>query len=222
MLEPGLATFDGEYASVRGAINVPKGIQQPRIPIIVGGNGARVTAGYADPLRRRAELRVPARRRDRAAHRGRSALAARRKVAIRPHLRFSLYTRDEELRERGQARVDVLAGLAAIGLDRLVCFPTRWSPTLEAQAAFAEDCRAAGLTLGELNRGPVRRASQPARGIRPRRRSGAYRNQARPTSSSSGTGPYWRESIGSPKPAAAVTSGAASLTSQASSSASSR
>jgi len=43
--------------------------------------------------------------------------------------------------------VDVLAGLAATGLDRLVCFPTRWSPTLEAQAAFAEDCRAAGLTL---------------------------------------------------------------------------
>ena len=30
---------------VRGAINVPKGIQEPRIPIIVGGNGARVTAG---------------------------------------------------------------------------------------------------------------------------------------------------------------------------------
>ena len=62
-------------------------------------------------------------------------------------LRFSLYARDEELREAGQARVDVLAGLAATGLDRLVCFPTRWSPTLEAQAAFAEDCRAAGLTL---------------------------------------------------------------------------
>ena len=62
-------------------------------------------------------------------------------------LRFSLYTRDEEVRDAGQERVDVLAGFAAIGLDRIVCFPTRWSPTLEAQAAFAEDCRAAGLTL---------------------------------------------------------------------------
>jgi hypothetical protein len=34
-----------------------------------------------------------------------------------------------------------------IGLDRLVAFPTRWSPTLEAQTAFAEDCRAAGIGL---------------------------------------------------------------------------
>jgi hypothetical protein len=52
------------------------------------------------------------------------------------------------MRDAGQERVDTLAGFAAVGLDRLVCFPTRWSPTLEAQASFAEDCRAAGLTLG--------------------------------------------------------------------------
>ena len=32
---------------MRGAINEPKGLQQPRIPIIVGGNGPKVTAGYA-------------------------------------------------------------------------------------------------------------------------------------------------------------------------------
>ena len=41
---------------------------------------------------------------------------------------------------------------------------------------------------------------------------GAYRNQARPTSRSSGTGPYRRESIGSPNPAAAVSAAVASLT----------
>ena len=34
-------------------------------------------------------------------------------------------------------------------------FPTRWSPTLEAQAAFAEDCRAAGSDA--RTRGPSRR-----------------------------------------------------------------
>ncbi|MEP6639387.1 MAG: hypothetical protein ABJC39_08565, partial [Chloroflexota bacterium] len=62
-------------------------------------------------------------------------------------LRFSLYTRDEGMRDAGQTRVDALAAFAEVGLDRIVCFPTRWSPTLEAQAAFAEDCRAAGLTL---------------------------------------------------------------------------
>ena len=47
MLAPGRASYDGQYAHVRRAINVPKGIQQPQIPIIVGGNGERVTAGYA-------------------------------------------------------------------------------------------------------------------------------------------------------------------------------
>ena len=62
-------------------------------------------------------------------------------------LRFSLYERDELMRDAGQGRVDRLARIAEIGLDRLVAFPTRWSPTLEAQAAFAEDCRAAGISL---------------------------------------------------------------------------
>ena len=62
-------------------------------------------------------------------------------------LRFSLYERDELMRDAGQARVDRLARMAEIGLDRIVCFPTRWSPTLDAQAAFADDCRAAGSDL---------------------------------------------------------------------------
>jgi hypothetical protein len=62
-------------------------------------------------------------------------------------LRFSLYERDELMRDAGRARVDRLAKMAEIGLDRLVAFPTRWSPTLEAQAAFADDCRAAGMDL---------------------------------------------------------------------------
>jgi alkanesulfonate monooxygenase SsuD/methylene tetrahydromethanopterin reductase-like flavin-dependent oxidoreductase (luciferase family) len=62
-------------------------------------------------------------------------------------LRFSLYERDELMRDAGQRRVDRLGRMAEIGLDRLVAFPTRWSPTLEAQAAFADDCRAAGIAL---------------------------------------------------------------------------
>src|SRR4029077_2552662 len=33
------ATFDGQYAHVKDAINLPKGLQQPRVPIMVGGNG---------------------------------------------------------------------------------------------------------------------------------------------------------------------------------------
>jgi F420-dependent oxidoreductase-like protein len=46
------ATFEGKYYQVRGAINEPKGVQKPHIPIWVGGGGERVTlklvAKYAD------------------------------------------------------------------------------------------------------------------------------------------------------------------------------
>jgi hypothetical protein len=41
----------------------------------------------------------------------------------------------------------IIAAFAAIGLDRLICFPTKRQPTLEAQARFAEDCLAAGVQL---------------------------------------------------------------------------
>jgi hypothetical protein len=43
--------------------------------------------------------------------------------------------------------VDFIGRCAALGLDRLVAFPTVVSPTRETQAAFAADCRAAGVKL---------------------------------------------------------------------------
>lgn len=46
------ATFEGTYYQVRGAINQPKGVQKPHIPILIGGGGERVTlklvAQYGD------------------------------------------------------------------------------------------------------------------------------------------------------------------------------
>ncbi|QBD80275.1 LLM class F420-dependent oxidoreductase [Ktedonosporobacter rubrisoli] len=46
------ATFEGEYYQVRGAINQPKGVQQPHIPLLIGGGGEQVTlkmvAQYGD------------------------------------------------------------------------------------------------------------------------------------------------------------------------------
>jgi F420-dependent oxidoreductase-like protein len=146
MLEPGRSTYEGRHAHVRGAINEPQGLQRPRIPIIVGGNGRRRTAGYAiryadelnfvfiepdDIVSRISDVR------ERCEAEGRDPAT----------LRFSLYERDERMRDAGQARVDRLARMAEIGLDRLVAFPTRWSPTREAQVAFAADCLAAGISL---------------------------------------------------------------------------
>jgi len=54
MLAPGRATYEGDRAHVRDAIHEPKGLQEPRIPIVVGGNGPKVTwrlaARFADEL----------------------------------------------------------------------------------------------------------------------------------------------------------------------------
>src|SRR5215469_14410938 len=46
------AHFEGTYYQVRGAINQPKGVQKPHIPLLIGGDGEKVTlklvAQYAD------------------------------------------------------------------------------------------------------------------------------------------------------------------------------
>jgi F420-dependent oxidoreductase-like protein len=46
------ATFEGEYYQIRGAINQPKGVQKPHIPLLIAGDGEQVTlklvAQYAD------------------------------------------------------------------------------------------------------------------------------------------------------------------------------
>jgi F420-dependent oxidoreductase-like protein len=46
------AVFEGKYFQVRGAINQPKGVQKPHIPLLIGGSGEKVTlklvAQYAD------------------------------------------------------------------------------------------------------------------------------------------------------------------------------
>src|SRR6266571_321152 len=46
------ASFEGTYYQVKGAINQPKGVQKPHIPLLIGGGGEKVTlrlvAQYAD------------------------------------------------------------------------------------------------------------------------------------------------------------------------------
>jgi F420-dependent oxidoreductase-like protein len=46
------AYFEGQYHQVRGAINQPKGVQKPHIPLLIGGSGEQVTlklvAQYGD------------------------------------------------------------------------------------------------------------------------------------------------------------------------------
>jgi F420-dependent oxidoreductase-like protein len=46
------AVFEGKYYQVRGAINQPKGVQKPHVPLLIGGGGEKVTlklvAQYGD------------------------------------------------------------------------------------------------------------------------------------------------------------------------------
>jgi F420-dependent oxidoreductase-like protein len=146
MFAPGRATYEGKYASVKEAINVPKGIQKPRPPIIVGGNGRDVTirlaARFAD------ELNLVHLGTDQAAEL--MAIAGERceEIGRDPAtLRLSLYCTDEDSKTLGQRRVDFIGRCAQIGLDRLIAFPTIQTPTRETQACYAEDCRAAGVEL---------------------------------------------------------------------------
>ena len=145
MLAPGHATYEGRHVHVRGAINEPKGIQA-HIPLIVGGNGRRRTAGLA--IRFADELNLvfigPAEVAERMAEVRARCEAEGRDPAT---LRFSVYTRDEDFLDPGRQRAERIAAFAEIGVDRLICFPTKRQPTLEAQALFADDCRAAGVTL---------------------------------------------------------------------------
>lgn len=145
MLAPGRATWEGERVHVRDAINVPRGIQD-HIPLIVGGNGRHKTAGlavrHADELNfvfldphEVAERIIEVR--DKCVDAGRDP----------DSIRFSVYVRDEAVVEPGAARVALIRGYADIGVDRIVCFPTKLDPSIGAQERFAEDCVAAGIGL---------------------------------------------------------------------------
>ena len=164
MFGPGRASFEGQYAHVRGAINVPKGLQEPRIPIIVGGNGERVTAGYA--IRYADELNFVFLSAEECASGWRSVRARCEAEGRDPAtLRFSLYTRDEEMRDAGPGPGRCAS--AAFAGDR--ARPDRLLP-----GALGTDGRGAGAV----------RRGRPGRRGRPRRRGLDRRRQPWPNGSS--------------------------------------
>ena len=145
MLAPGRATWEGVRARVHNAINVPRGVQD-HIPLIVGGNGRRRTAGLA--VRHADELNLVFLEPDEVAERMADVRAKCLEAGRDPDsLRFSVYTRDEDFIDAGAERVERIRHFAEIGVDRIVCFPTKEDPTIETQIRFAEDCLAAGVAL---------------------------------------------------------------------------
>jgi F420-dependent oxidoreductase-like protein len=146
MLEPGRATFDGKHARVNGAINEPPGVQQPRLPIMVGGNGPertwRLAARFAD------ELNIDAMFPDDLAGALPTIRERCEEIGRDPDsLRVSVHIWWEHAAEAGPERAARLAAYRELGVSRVQCLVRDAVDDDEALDAFAEDCRSAGVEL---------------------------------------------------------------------------
>ena len=148
MLGPGHATFAGEHASVTDAINVPRGLQEPRVPIMVGGNGPKVTwrlaARFAD------ELNVDWLTPD-------EVVAAKPVIASRCEeigrdpatLRISVNISRYDITPGGPKRIELLAGYREAGVDRVMALIPESAVSDEPLESFAADARVAGCNLAQ-------------------------------------------------------------------------
>ena len=140
------ATYEGRYSQVRDAVNVPKPIQQPRIPIMVGGNGPNVTwrlaARHADELN--LDGMSPA-----DVVEALPVIRARCEEVSRDPatLTVSVHVWGADISEAGRARIDRLAGYREAGVSRVMGLVRASAETDEALESLAEDARTAGLEL---------------------------------------------------------------------------
>jgi alkanesulfonate monooxygenase SsuD/methylene tetrahydromethanopterin reductase-like flavin-dependent oxidoreductase (luciferase family) len=142
------ATYEGEYARVRNAINLPRGLQSPRIPIMVGGNGPNVTwrlaARFADELNLDGlspqELReaLPV-------IRARCEEIGRDPVSLRVSLHA--WWGDDDWRTAGDRRIAYLGQLADLGISRVMGLLQDSASSDEPLQALAEDASAAGIAM---------------------------------------------------------------------------
>jgi F420-dependent oxidoreductase-like protein len=139
------ATFEGDYAEVKNAINVPKPLQA-KLPIMVGGNGQNVTwrlaAKHAD------ELNVDGLSPDEV----REALPVIRsrceEIGRDPStLSVSVHVWWGDAPGAGQARVDRLGAYADLGVSRVMTLLRDSVDSDEPLERLAEDCRAAGVEV---------------------------------------------------------------------------
>jgi F420-dependent oxidoreductase-like protein len=142
------ATFEGKYSKVKDAINVPKPIQKPRVPLMVGGNGPNVTwrlaAKHADELN--VDGKTPAEVaealpiiRSRCEEIGRDPAT----------LPVSVHVWPEVLAKAGRARVEQLAAYREVGVSRVMTLLHASATSDEALESLAADARAAGVEMGE-------------------------------------------------------------------------
>ena len=151
MLEPGRdvhATYRGEHHSVTDARNLPKPVQETGMPIMVGGNGPKVTwrlaARYADELN--LDGMSPDEVRD-----AMPTIRARCEEIDRDpdslDVSVHVWWGTPEWRMAGVARQELLSAYADAGVRRVMGLLQDSADTDEALDALAADARAAGVEL---------------------------------------------------------------------------
>ena len=146
MLAPGRATHEGQGSAVRGAINEPAGLQRPRPPIMVGGNGPertwRLAARYAD------ELNIDAMFPEDLAQAMPTIRQRCEEIGRDPDsLRVSVHVWWEHAVAAGPERVERFAAYRELGVSRIQCLVRDAVQDDEALDRFARDCAAAGIDL---------------------------------------------------------------------------
>ena len=140
------ATFEGRYSSVNDAINVPKPIQKPRVPIMVGGNGQNVTWRLA--ARHADELNLDGMPPEDVARSLPIIRARCEEISRDPAtLAVSVHVWGENISKAGQARIDRLATLRDMGISRVMGLVREAAQTDEALESLVEDARTAGVEL---------------------------------------------------------------------------
>ena len=146
MLGPGRATYAGTYASVTDAINVPAGLQQPRVPVMVGGNGPKVTwrlaARFADELN--LDWLSPEEIRD-----AKPVIASRcEEIGRDPAtLRLSVNISRHIMKISGSPRVGLLADYRKVGVARVMGLIQESATDDGALESLAADALEAGCSL---------------------------------------------------------------------------
>ena len=153
MLAPGSTThgtFEGRYAQVKDAINLPKGLQQPRVPIMVGGNGPNVTWRLA--ARHADELNVDGMSPQEVREALPTIRARCEEIGRDPDdLRLSVHIwwGDKAWRRPGESRQELLREYAKAGVDRVMGLLQESAGSDEPLVTLAQDARAAGMALAD-------------------------------------------------------------------------
>ena len=151
MLRQVRSDYAGETASVADAINVPQPLQRPSVPIVVGGNGQRVTWGLAAQFAD--ELNLDGMRTDDVreampiiAERCREAGRDPATLKVSVHWWAERLPRDPRQLLEGyrEAGVDRVMGLVRASATDDDAFPALRAAAIDAGATFAEELAIAG------------------------------------------------------------------------------